>query len=95
MPVQGTAADIIKVAMNRLDAEMRTRDLTSMLVLQIHDELMFECPSTEIEPIRKLCLDIMPASLDMRVPLKVDTKIGRNWGEMQYGEQVELAEFGA
>jgi DNA polymerase-1 len=95
MPVQGTAADIIKVAMNRLDAEFQISGLRSMLILQIHDELMFECPSDEIEVVRKLCLDIMPASLDMRVPLKVDTKIGRNWGEMEYGEQIELAEFGA
>jgi DNA polymerase-1 len=94
MPVQGTAADIIKVAMNSLDSEMQRRGLRSLLILQIHDELMFECPSDEIDEIRSLCIDIMPASLAMRVPLKVDTKIGRNWGEMQYGEAVELAEFG-
>ncbi len=94
MPVQGTAADIIKVAMNSLDAEMQRRRLRSLLILQIHDELIFECPSEEIEEIRNLCLDIMPASLEMRVPLKVDTKVGRNWGEMEYGEAVELAEFG-
>jgi DNA polymerase-1 len=94
MPVQGTAADIIKVAMNRLDAEMQQRNLRSMLTLQVHDELIFECPGDEIEEVRTLCVDIMPASIELRVPLKVDTKIGRNWGEMQYGEPVELAEFG-
>ena len=94
MPVQGTAADIIKVAMNRLDGEMQRREMRSMLTLQVHDELIFECPGEEIEDIRRLCVDIMPASLEMRVPLKVDTKIGRNWGEMQYGEPVELADFG-
>jgi DNA polymerase-1 len=94
MPVQGTAADIIKVAMNRLDAELRRRGLRSMLILQVHDELIFECPGDEIEEIRGLCIDIMPASLEMRVPLKVDTKVGRSWGEMQYGEAVDLAEFG-
>ena len=43
--------------------------------------------------MRRLCLDIMPRSLEMKVPLKVDTKIGRNWGEMQYGEPVELGEL--
>jgi DNA polymerase-1 len=95
MPVQGTAADIIRVAMNRLDAELGRRGLRSMLILQVHDELIFECPGDEIEEIRRLCIDIMPASLEMRVPLKVDTKVGRSWGEMQYGETVDLAEFGA
>jgi DNA polymerase-1 len=93
MPVQGTAADIIKVAMNRLDDEMQRRGMRSLMILQIHDELMFECPGGELEDMRRLCLDIMPQSLEMRVPLKVDTKTGRNWGEMQYGEAVELGEL--
>jgi DNA polymerase-1 len=93
MPVQGTAADIIKIAMNRLDAEMRRRDMRSLMILQVHDELIFECPGEELEDMRRLCLDIMPKSLDMKVPLKVDTKTGRNWGEMQYGEAVELGEL--
>ncbi|HEV8573781.1 MAG TPA: DNA polymerase I, partial [Dehalococcoidia bacterium] len=93
MPVQGTAADIIKVAMNRLDAEMQKRKMRSLMTLQIHDELMFECPSDELEDMRRLCLDIMPESLEMKVPLRVDTKTGRNWGEMQYGEAVEVGEL--
>src|SRR5947199_7392391 len=86
MPVQGTAADIIKIAMNRLDAEMRRRNMRSLMILQVHDELIFECPGEELEDMRRLCNEIMPKSLDMKVPLKVDTKTGRNWGEMQYGE---------
>jgi DNA polymerase-1 len=93
MPVQGTAADIIKVAMNRLDAEMQRREMRSLMTLQIHDELMFECPKDELEDMRRLCLDIMPKSLEMKVPLKVDTKIGKNWGEMQYGEATGVEEF--
>ncbi len=95
MPVQGTAADIIKIAMNRLDDEMRRREMRSLMTLQVHDELIFECPGDELEDIRRLCIDIMPKSLEMRVPLKVDTKTGKNWGEMQYGEPVELGEIGA
>jgi DNA polymerase I len=94
MPVQGTAADIIKIAMNRLDAEMTRRKLGSWMILQVHDELIFECPGAELEEMRALCVDIMPRSLDMRVPLKVDTKVGRSWGEMQYGEAVDVAAYG-
>jgi DNA polymerase-1 len=94
MPVQGTAADIIKVAMNRLDAEIARSGLRSWMILQVHDELIFECPSSEVDEIRRLCTEIMPASLDMRVPVKVDTKVGASWGEMQYGEAVDLAAYG-
>src|SRR5207249_10811589 len=93
MPVQGTAADIIKIAMNRLDAEMQHRKMSSLMILQVHDELIFECPGEELEDMRRLCLEIMQKWLDVKVPLKVDTKTGRNWGEMQYGEAVELGEL--
>jgi DNA polymerase-1 len=93
MPVQGTAADIIKMAMNRLDEEMQRRKLRSWMILQVHDELIFECPGDEVEEIRALCVEIMPQSLEMRVPLKIDTKVGRSWGEMQYGEPVDVGAF--
>ena len=83
MPIQGTAADIIKVAMIRIDEEMRDRELASRMILQIHDELIFECPADEVEHVTELATRIMPASLEMRVPLKVDVKKGRNWGEME------------
>jgi DNA polymerase-1 len=83
MPVQGTAADIIKIAMNRIDAELEARRLKSRMTLQVHDELIFECPASELDAVRGLALDIMPRSLEMKVPLKVDTKVGKNWGEME------------
>ena len=83
MPVQGTAADIIKIAMNRIDAELEARRLKSRMILQVHDELIFECPAAELDEVRGLALDIMPRSLEMKVPLKVDTKVGKNWGEME------------
>ena len=54
-----------------------------MMLLQVHDELIFECPATELDAVRELVLDIMPASLKLEVPLKVDVKVGRNWGEME------------
>lgn len=93
MPVQGTAADIIKIAMNRLDAEMQRRRLRSLMTLQVHDELIFECPGDELEEVRRLCLDIMPRSLEMEVPLEVDIKTGKNWGEMEYGEPSGVEEM--
>ncbi len=83
MPIQGAAADIIKVAMIRVDAEMRERQMRSRMLLQVHDELIFECPADEVEAIRELAVRIMPASVAMAVPLKVDLKQGRNWGEME------------
>ena len=82
MPIQGTAADIIKVAMIKVDKELRDRELKSRMILQVHDELIFECPADEVEEIRELATRIMPASLKMNVPLKVDLKQGRNWGAM-------------
>jgi DNA polymerase-1 len=82
MPVQGTASDIIKVAMNRIDAELMERGLRSKMLLQVHDELIFEGPSAEMDALREMVLRIMPASLDLDVPLKVDVKVGKNWGEI-------------
>jgi DNA polymerase-1 len=64
------------------------------MILQVHDELIFECPGAEVEEMRALCLEIMPKSLEMKVPLKIDTKVGRSWGEMQYGDPVDVGSFG-
>lgn len=82
MPIQGTAADIMKLAMvrvqRRLDAEaMRTR-----MLLQVHDELVFETPREELERLQSLVFDEMPAAMDLAVTLKVDAKWGDNWGDM-------------
>ncbi|HUS83190.1 MAG TPA: DNA polymerase I [Dehalococcoidia bacterium] len=82
MPVQGTASDIIKVAMNRIDAELTERGLRTKMLLQVHDELIFEGPSAETDALREMVLRVMPASLDLDVPLKVDVKVGKNWGEI-------------
>ncbi len=83
MPIQGTAADIIKIAMIRIAEAMRERELSSRMILQVHDELIFECPEDEAEAITAMCLEIMPASLEMKVPLKVDMKQGKNWAAME------------
>jgi DNA polymerase-1 len=83
MPVQGTSADIIKVAMLRLDAEMIDRKMKSKMILQVHDELIFEVPEDEIEKMKKLVPHIMSTSLELNIPLKIDVKIGKNWGQME------------
>jgi len=83
MPVQGTASDIIKIAMNRIDAELRERELTTRMILQVHDELIFEGPRKERDAVQELVLRLMPKSLELAVPLKVDVKIGKNWGELE------------
>jgi DNA polymerase-1 len=83
MPVQGTSADIIKVAMINLHREIAGRQLKSKMLLQVHDELIFEVPDAEMEMMRKLVCDVMSTAVELCVPLKVDTKTGRNWGEVK------------
>ncbi len=83
MPVQGTSADIIKVAMINLYREMEKRQLKSKMLLQVHDELVFEVPDKEVELMRKLVPDIMDSAVKLIVPLKVEAKVGKNWGEMK------------
>ena len=81
MPIQGTAADIIKISMAKMDAELRHKKLRSILILQVHDELILECPQEELQEIRSTARTIMPNSMKLKVPLKVDTKVGQNWLE--------------
>jgi len=83
MPVQGTSADIIKVAMIKIDQEMLRRQLKSKMLLQVHDDLLFEVPEEELEEMQKLVPEIMSTALELSVPLKVDMKMGKNWGEME------------
>ena len=83
-PVQGTSADIIKVAMLDLHREMKERSLKSRMLLQIHDELIFEVPEEEIEEMKSLVTELMPRAIKLLVPVKIDIKTGKNWGEMAY-----------
>ena len=81
MPIQGTAADIIKAAMVRVDARMRAEKLQARLLLQVHDELIAECPAEEAETVKAILVDEMEHVVDYRVPLLVDAKIGASWAE--------------
>ena len=81
MPIQGTAADIIKAAMVRVDARMRAEHLQARLLLQVHDELIVECPAEEAETVKGILVEEMEHVVDYRVPLLVDAKIGASWAE--------------
>jgi DNA polymerase-1 len=83
MPLQGTAADIVKLAMIRLQGEMDVRGLTSKMILQVHDELLFEVPPEEMEEMKGLIFELMPQAMNLTVSLEVEVKVGRNWGEME------------
>jgi DNA polymerase-1 len=81
-PVQGSSADIIKIAMIKLHREMERRNLKSKMLLQIHDELLFEVPDEEVEKMKSLVAELMSGAVELSVPVKIDIKLGRNWGDM-------------
>jgi DNA polymerase I len=81
MVIQGTAADIIKVAMVRARDELRSAGLATRLVLQIHDELLFEGPEAEVEPASEIVRREMAGAFEMDPPLEVDVGVGENWLE--------------
>jgi DNA polymerase-1 len=81
MPIQGTAADIMKKAMINVQARMVREQMRSRMILQVHDELVFEVPEDEMDGMTAMVLDEMPAALDLDVTLKVDVKSGYSWGD--------------
>lgn len=80
-PIQGTAADIIKLAMVKMDRVLRERGLRSRMLLQVHDELVFEVPEDELETMKTLVPDVMESAIELDVPLKADVNYGVNWYE--------------
>jgi DNA polymerase-1 len=82
-PIQGSAADIIKIAMLHLPDRLREQGLAAQMLLQVHDELVFECPTQELEPTSALVQEVMREAYDLRVPLKTDAKAGQNWADMK------------
>ena len=81
MPIQGTAADIIKLAMVRVANRIESERLEARLLLQVHDELIVECPESEAETVKALLKEEMENVVSYSVPLLVDAKIGRSWAE--------------
>ena len=81
MPVQGTAADVIKLAMVNVHRRLREEKLQARLILQVHDELIVECPESEAETVQKLLAEEMENAVHLSVPLTADAHIGHSWAE--------------
>jgi DNA polymerase-1 len=80
-PIQGTAADVIKIAMIRIYQELKSRNLKTKMVLQVHDELLFDVPLEELEIIAEIIPYFMQAALQIKVPLVAELSFGKNWYE--------------
>ena len=80
-PVQGTAADMIKVAMVRINSKLKSQNSKTKLILQVHDELVFECPKEEVEKVEKIVEEEMVGAIPLKVPVKVDVSVRKNWAE--------------
>jgi len=80
-PIQGSAADLIKIAMFRIWEEFEKQKLTSKMVLQVHDELVFDVLKSEMETVQNIVRQKMETALALSVPLVVDMSVGNNWLE--------------
>jgi DNA polymerase-1 len=82
-PIQATAADIIKLAMLRLPAAFKKAHLEAKMLLQVHDELVVECPTAEVPEVGRIMRAVMESAFKLDVPLGVDVRSGKNWEEMK------------
>jgi DNA polymerase-1 len=80
-PIQGSAADLIKLAMVRVDAAIKAAGLKAQMVLQIHDELVFDVPLAEVDALKEIVRREMSGAYDFGVPLEVGIGSGKNWLE--------------
>ena len=80
-PIQGTAADIIKIAMIRVSNELKKRNMKSRMILQVHDELLIEAAEEEVDEVKKILKEQMEHAASLSVPLLADMHTGKNWYE--------------
>jgi len=80
-PIQGTAADIIKIAMIKIYQKLKENDYKTRMLISVHDELVFDVPKNELEEVRKLIEDTMIHAVDLNVPMDVSSSHGNNWYE--------------
>ena len=83
MPIQGTAADLVKVAMIRIQKRLQESDMQSLMILQVHDELIFEVPDEEIPQLESVLSELMPSSIELDVPVTIEIKKGKDWGTLR------------
>ena len=82
-PIQGTAADIMKIAMLKIPFALKTAKLSSQMLLQVHDELVLECPKGELEKTVRVVKEVMESAYRLDIPLETEARAGSNWGEMK------------
>jgi DNA polymerase-1 len=82
-PIQGTAADIMKIAMLRIPSTLESSGLKGKMLLQVHDEIVIECPQQELEKTAQVVQKVMEEAYPMSIPLSTEARWGRSWGEMQ------------
>jgi len=80
-PIQGTAADVIKIAMVRIHDRLKNDNFKSKMILQVHDELIFEVPDAELEKLKEMVIFEMSEAVKLDIPLKVEWGTGRSWFE--------------
>ena len=80
-PIQGSAADLIKRAMIRMETALTTRKMAARMLLSVHDEILFEVPREEVEALTALAREVMESVFDLKVPLKVNIDAGETWAE--------------
>ena len=80
-PIQGSAADIIKIAMIRIHEKFKEQSLKSKMLLQVHDELVFDVHKSEKNMVKNIVQDTMESAVQLDVPLKIDLEFGKNWLE--------------
>jgi DNA polymerase-1 len=82
-PIQGTAADIMKIAMLKIPAALQETGLSGKMLLQVHDEIVLECPETELDATVRVVRETMEAAYPLSIPLLTEARCGSNWGEMK------------
>ncbi len=82
-PIQGTAADIMKIAMLRVPEALQAAGLSAQMLLQVHDELVLECPHQQLHATASIVQEVMQQAYSLNVPLKTEARCGPNWYEME------------
>ena len=81
MPIQGTSADMIKIAMINIQNDLIEKKMKSKMIIQVHDELVFEAQKDELETLKLIVIERMEKAIELNVPVIVDIGLGENWGE--------------